>query len=99
MGDEDEAPYHNEAIIAHPDEPRLLLLASGDGWTLPGFDATEPPAIIQAIRERLGVETIVLRCVYDRARFEPEAREQIYALEVRSADWTPPADARWVRSR
>ncbi len=96
MGDEVEAPCYNEAIIAHPREPRLLLLASGDGWTLPGFDATEPPAIIQAIREQLGVETIVLRCVYDRARFEPEAREQIYALEVRSPDWTPPADARWV---
>jgi hypothetical protein len=96
MGDEDEAPYHNDAFIAHPREPRLLLLASGNGWALPGFDATEPPAIIQAIRERLGVETIVLRCVYDRARFEPDAREQIYALEVRSPEWTPPADARWV---
>ncbi|HEY7022255.1 MAG TPA: hypothetical protein VH349_14140 [Ktedonobacterales bacterium] len=96
MGDENEEPYHNEAIIAHPREPRLLLLAGADGWMLPGFDATEPPAIIQAICERLGAETIVLRCVYDRARFEPEAREQVYALEVRPADWTPPADARWV---
>jgi hypothetical protein len=96
MGDEDEEPYHNEAIIAHPDKPRLLLLAGVDGWALPAFDATEPPAIIQAIREHLGIETIVLRCVYDRTRFEPEAREQIYALEVRSASWTPPANARWV---
>jgi hypothetical protein len=96
MGDEDEAPYHNEAIMAHPDKPCLLLLAGADGWTLPDFDATEPPAIIQAIHERLGVETSVLRCVYDRARFEPDAREQVYALEVRTADWTPPADARWV---
>jgi len=96
MGDEDEAPYHNEAIIAHPREARLLLLSSDDGWALPGFDATEPPAIIQAIRERLSVETIVLRRIYDRAQVEPEAREQIYALEVRSLTWTPPADARWV---
>jgi hypothetical protein len=96
MGDADEAPYHNEAIIAHPDEPRILLLASDAGWRMPSFDATEPPGIIQAIRERLGVETVVLRCVYDRARQEPEAREQVYALEVRSLDWTPPADARWV---
>jgi hypothetical protein len=96
MGDEGETPYYNEAIIAYRDKPRMLLLASAGGWTLPGFDATEPPAIIQAIRERLGVETIVLRCVYDHARFEPEAREQVYALEVRLADWTPPADARWV---
>ncbi len=38
----------------------------------------------------------MLRCVYDRVRFEPEAREQIYALEVRSAERTPPSDARWV---
>jgi hypothetical protein len=96
MDDEDEAPYSNEAIIAHPYEPRLLLLADADGWMLPGFDAMEPPAIIQAIHERLGVETIVLRRVYDRARIEPEAREQVYALAVRSLDWTPPADARWV---
>jgi hypothetical protein len=92
----DEAPYHNEAIITHPDGSRLLLLAGADGWALPGFDATEPPTIIQAIRERLGAETTVLRRVYDRARFAPEAREQVYALEVRSADWTPPTDARWV---
>jgi hypothetical protein len=96
MGDEDGAPYHNEAIIAHLDKPRLLLFAGTDGWGLPGFDATEPPAIIQAIQERLRVETIVLRCVYDRARLEPEAREQVYLLEVRSADWTPSAGARWV---
>lgn len=96
MGDADETPYHNEAILAHPREARLLLLASMDGWTLPAFDATEPPAIVRALRERLGVETIVLRRVYDRARFAPEAREQIYALEVRSHDWTPPAHARWV---
>jgi hypothetical protein len=95
MGDEHQAPYQNEAIIAHPQEPRLLLIASEDGWTLPSFEATEPPVIIQAIRERLGVETIVLRRVYDGARFEPEAREQIYALEVRAPDWTPPPDARW----
>src|SRR5262249_46982920 len=48
------------------------------------------------IHERLGAATIVLRCLYDRARLEPGAREQVYALEVRSADWTPPADARWI---
>lgn len=96
MGEEGEAPYANEAVIAHPRKARILLLASDGGWALPGFGATEPPAIIAAIRERLGVETIVLRVIYDRARFEKEAREQIYALEVRSADWTPPADARWV---
>src|SRR3954451_15096102 len=74
MGDADETPYHNEAILAHPREARLLLLASVDGWTLPTFDATESPAIVRALRERLGVETIVLRRVYDRARFAPEAR-------------------------
>jgi hypothetical protein len=96
MGDEDDAPYQNEAIIAHPNAPRILLLAGADGWTLPDFDATEPPAIIQAIRERLGVEAIVLRCVYDRARLEPEAREQVYMLEVRSVEWAPPADTRWI---
>jgi hypothetical protein len=92
----DKTPYHNEAIIAHPQEPRLLLLTDPDGWALPSFDGTEPPAITLAIRERLGVETVVMRRVYDRARLEPEAREQVYALELRTPDWTPPADARWV---
>jgi hypothetical protein len=95
MGDEVEAPYANEAILAHPREARLLLLDGADGWALPGFAATEPPAIIQAMRERLGVDSIVLRRVYDRARWQPEAREQVYALQVRSPDWTPPGDARW----
>jgi hypothetical protein len=96
MSDEAQTSYHNEAILAHPQEPRLLLLDGVDGWALPDFDVTEPPEIIAAIRERLGVETILLRRVYDRARFEPEAREQIYALEVRSPDWTPAGNARWV---
>jgi hypothetical protein len=92
----DETPYHNEAIIAHPQEPRLLLLTDPEGWALPSFDGTDPPAITLAIRERLSVETVVMRRVYDRARLEPEAREQVYALELRTPDWTPPADARWV---
>jgi len=96
MGDGNEALYDNAAIIAHPHEPRLLLLTSEAGWTLPRFGATEPPAIIHVIRERLGVDTIVLRREYDRARVEPEARQQIYALETRSPDWTPPENARWV---
>jgi hypothetical protein len=96
MGDENETPYDNAAIIAQPHEPRLLLLSGEDGWTLPRFDATEPPAITQAMRERLGVETVMLWRVYDRARFEPETREQIYALEVRSPGWAPAADARWI---
>jgi hypothetical protein len=96
MGDEAETPYDNAAIIAHPHKLGLLLLAGADGWTLPRFDAIEPPTIIQAIRERLGVETIVLRRVYDRARVESEAREQVYALEIRSPDWAPQEGARWV---
>ena len=60
MGDGNEAPYDNAAFIAHPREPRLLLLTSEAGWTLPRFGVTEPPAIIHVIRERLGVDTIVL---------------------------------------
>jgi hypothetical protein len=92
----DETPYDNYCIIPHPREPRLLLLQGADGWTLPGHAETEPAEIAAAMRALLGLETSVLRCAYDRARDDPDARSRIYALENRSPGWAPPTDARWI---
>lgn len=91
-----DQPYDNFAIILHTDGQRVLLFPGADGWAPPSHTQTEAPAITRAMRERLGVETVVLRCLYDRARFAPDARQQIYALESLSPNWDLPAGARWM---
>jgi len=91
-----ERPYDNYCIIPHPREPRVLLLASNDGWSLPCHAEIEPTAIAVAIRQQLGLEVSVLRCAYDCARDDPEARSRVYALENHSPAWSPPPGARWV---
>jgi hypothetical protein len=92
----DETPYDNFCIVPHAREPRLLLAQGADGWALPGHAETEPAAIADAMRTLLGLETRVLRCAYDRARDEADARSRIYALENRAPGWSPPEGARWV---
>jgi hypothetical protein len=91
-----EQPYENACVIPHPREPRLLLLASDAGWALPRHAETEPAAIAAVMRQQLGLGVSVLRCAYDRARYEAEARAQVYALENHSPSWAPPAGAAWI---
>lgn len=107
---DDETPP-TSALIAHPAQPRILLVAEGDTWALPRIDGDEPQEIIAQIRARLGLETTVLGLIYQgtaadhrqgHAAEEPAAPappSRVYALEPRApADWQPPAGARWIAS-
>ncbi|HEU5441915.1 MAG TPA: aminoglycoside phosphotransferase family protein [Ktedonobacterales bacterium] len=105
-----EAAPENYALIAHPTEPRALLLAAGDAWALPRIGSDEPAEIIAQIRARLGLETTVLGLIYQglaadhRQGHAPAdaaaAPNRVYALEPRApAEWQPPAGARWIASK
>jgi hypothetical protein len=96
-----EDAYDNYGIITHGNialggESRVLLLPCAAGWTLPRYHATEALDINRVMRGQLGLDVTVLRRVYDRARYEPDARHQVYALENHSPAWTPPAGAMWA---
>lgn len=90
--------YDNYCLIPHPREPRLLLIASDAGWTLPRHVETQPAGIAAAIRASLGLDVTVLRCAYNRARYEPDAHSQVYEMENHSPTWRPPEHAAWVGS-
>jgi hypothetical protein len=85
----------------------VLVLPEPDGWRLPRwplFDAPPergvgfPVAIRAWVRERLGLDTVVLhwRNVAAPGRTDAAARQSLYALETLDASATPPAGGRWV---
>jgi hypothetical protein len=88
--------YDNYCIIPHPCAPRVLLMHSNAGWALPRHQQTEPTAIAAAMRERLALDLTVLRCAYDRARYEPDARSQVYEMENHAAEWAAPEHTAWI---
>jgi Phosphotransferase enzyme family len=96
-----QANYH--AIIFHPTEASVLMLAGNDGWVLPSFQLEaqehmnhiEP--IFKAMRQQLGIDTTILYCAYRSIECEiPHRRDAIYVLENRTLTWTPSAGAQWV---
>jgi hypothetical protein len=86
----------NYALVVHPDEPRVLLLADGAAWTLPPLAGREAPEIRTELRERLALDTTVLRSVYVRPRQGDDDAPRVTALECHTRGWTPPSSARWV---
>jgi hypothetical protein len=86
----------NYALLAHPSEPRILLLQDGPAWTLPRLASWEAREIRAELRERLALDTTVLRSVYFRARADDEEPAHVTALESHTPDWTPPPSARWI---
>jgi hypothetical protein len=105
-----ESSPDNYALIAHPTEPRALVLAGGDGaWALPPLTSDEPPAIAAELRRALGIETTVLTRIWARrASSHPrqsgtvpaaeDVASRIYAVEPVHGDWHPPDNMRWVMS-
>jgi len=108
-----EAPWqsHYYALVAHPSDTRLLLLAApgraagetGEGtWTLPGWPVGEErwyefaAALNVQTREVLGARTAVLRLTRRESDEASHRIESVCALEVLTPDWQPPADARWA---
>lgn len=93
---------HLYAIIRHPTEPGVLVLPGADGWTLPHVQVDgrlwtpELEQVILALREKLDLDTIVLRCAWSKSDNETQQLSVLYVLEPRDRSWTPPVDARWI---
>jgi Phosphotransferase enzyme family len=90
--------FHN--IILHSTEPRVLMLAGADGWSLPLVRLTGEEfhedliRIRQALREDLGVDTIMLRCLRMDIDRQTKQADFIHVLEQYGAP--APALGPWV---
>jgi hypothetical protein len=90
------------ALIAHPTEPRVLLLAGADGWgplALTTDEEGDVRAAIASVREQLAVETTaLLRFPIAWQQIQPgdDEGDQVVALEPHTWEWQPPSHARWI---
>ncbi len=87
----------NYALIPHVKEPKVLLLKSRVGWTLPQHNTNDASKINAAMKALLGCTTTVLYCAYDRYKDdEREEQHRVYVLENHSPDFLQPANAHWI---
>ena len=89
----DTTNYHY-ALITDARGERVLVLPDGAAWALPRHEAEKVADINRAMREQLGLETIVLRYVYDPVTVTEDSMQQVAALE--SLGSATPTGARWV---
>lgn len=70
------------AIIPHTSEPRVFLLSGPDGWSLPHFGRAERHwwQVVgnQALREELGINVTVLRCLSNAHESKTERVVRVY---------------------
>jgi hypothetical protein len=87
----------NYALIPHVKEPKVLLLKSRVGWTLPQHNTNDASKINAAMKALLGCTTTVLYCAYDRYKDdEREEQHRVYVLENHSPNFLQPANAHWI---
>ena len=91
MTDEASGSY---GLILGAHGERVLLLPDGGAWTLPRHEAEKVADINRAMREQVGLDTVVLRYVYDPATVTEDTMQRVVALESRGG--ATPAGARWV---
>lgn len=75
------------SIAPHPTEPRVLVVAEGDGWALPRHETEDAEAIRDLMRQRFGLAVTVLGAYaghYTDAEHDEPAF--IFALETHGAD-------------
>jgi hypothetical protein len=89
-----------DVIIPHPSAPRVLLLAEGDRWYLPGVPINDIwpidlGQICYELRRILGIATTVLRLASKRSDEEQHV-VLTYVPENRAPSWQPPAHGRWA---
>lgn len=94
--------YEYHVAVAHPREPRLLLLPDEDGWRLPAFGGAERrfwqdvDHVNRGLRERLALAATTLRCMAIDYIRDHELLSKVYAAVPRDPAWAPPAGARWA---
>ncbi len=99
-----ERTFVYRVIIPHASEPRIVLLRDAAGWSLPHWETTErrPSAAAEyvnhAVRDLLGVDVTMLRCLPHDPNPATGRVERTYVMENHSPDWEPPSGGRWVTS-
>jgi hypothetical protein len=94
--------YEYHVAVAHPREPRLLLLPSEGGWRLPEFGNAERrfwqdvDHVNRGLREHFGLGATTLRCIAIDYSRDEELLSRVYAAAPRDPAWSPPAGARWA---
>lgn len=83
----------NYGIVPRDDGAQVLLVRSGDTWSLPTYVATQPHDIAVELRETLGVDVVVLGTVRESAG--PGGWSLVSALELRG-DVRGQGAARWA---
>jgi Phosphotransferase enzyme family len=89
----------NCSIVPHPTEPRVLLVAEEQGWTLPRHETGDAEAIRDEMRQRFGLAVTVLGAY--TGHFTDAAHEEevfVFALETHGSDRPLPPDARGIGS-
>ena len=95
--------YDYYLLVAHPAEPRVLVVEDGPTWSLPHVAATERRLwqsvdhLNRGMLDRLGLVTTVLRCVHHDFDAAAGRVQLVYAMESHSPAWSPPDGARWLR--
>lgn len=89
------------AIVPHASEPRLLLLKGEGGWSLPQFVPKDSHAgnvreIGPTLKDRLGIDAIVLDCWCNEFNRTTGAIERVYTVRNGNPDWQLPAHGRWI---
>lgn len=93
--------YH--LVIAHPAGPCVLMFRDGDSWTLPFFEPQEHHFAVvdhinHTVKESLGIDTTVIRCVSYRFTQASNRVDAIYLLEAHDPEWITPESGSWIRT-
>lgn len=94
--------YEYHVAVAHPREPRLLLLPGEGGWRLPEFGDAERrfwqdvDHVNRGLRDYFGLGVTTLRCMAIDYSRDKELLSRVYAAAPRDPAWSPPAGARWA---
>src|SRR5687768_6271038 len=89
------------ALIPHPTDPKLLLLAGEAGWSLPHWASSEAlwwpmvAALNRGMQEQLNAELTTLCCVYAERQSTGQG-ERIFWMENHTPDWPLPTGGRWI---
>ncbi|HEU4782598.1 MAG TPA: phosphotransferase [Ktedonobacterales bacterium] len=85
------------SIAPHPTEPRVLVVAEGDSWTLPRHETEDAEAIRDLMRQRFGLAVTVLGAYAGYyTDIEHDEPAFIFALETHGADGALPDGSRWI---
>jgi hypothetical protein len=101
MADLIEDQFTDRAIITRHDGSEVLLIAGADGWALPQGTSRRHPAdvtdLCRAMRNQLGLDTIVLRCAHTEVDANTGAVARVYELATRSSPRILASSARWFQ--